>query len=177
MKSIAIKFILFILTVTLGVSCAPTVKVSTDYDRSANFSSYKTFSIYNLTTSLNVNELNAERIWNSIRSEMIKKGYKENNNNPDLMINVVSLLRDKKYVSATDNGWYRPYWGTRNATIQAYDYKDGSLLIHVVDLKTDRLIWEGKGNAEITKQPKNPDEAIGNAIAKIMSAFPHGNIN
>ncbi len=70
MKKITINSILFILTVTLAVSCAPTVKVTADYDRSANFTAYKTFSVYNLTTTLNVGVLNAERILNSIRSEM-----------------------------------------------------------------------------------------------------------
>lgn len=177
MKNIVTKFLLLVLTATMIISCGPTVKVTTDYDRSANFSAYKTFSIYHLTTSLNVTELNAERIWNSIRSQMIKKGYKENDNNPDLVINVASLLKDKKYVSATGSGPYRPYWGSGSASIQAYDYKDGSLMIHVIDVKKDKLVWEGKGNAEITKQPKNPDEAINEAVTKIMNAFPQVTAN
>jgi len=171
-NKIIIKTILFIVLTALVVSCKPTVKVTTDYDRRADFTNYKTFSVYNLVTSLNVSELNAERIWNSIRTEMIKKGYMENNLNPDLMINVASILKDKKYVTATGNGFYRPYLGAANTTVQSYDYKDGSLLIHVTDAKTNRLVWEGKGNAEITKQPKNPDEAINNAVEKIMTEFP-----
>ena len=95
MKKIIFNGILCILTATLAVSCAPTVKVTTDYDRSANFAAYKSFSLYNFTSTLNVNELNAKRILNSVRSEMIKKGYTEDNYDPDLMINVVSHLKDK----------------------------------------------------------------------------------
>jgi hypothetical protein len=152
------------------------VKVTTDYDRSVNFTVYKSFSLYNFTSTLNVNQLNAERIMNSVRSEMIKKGYIEDNYNPDLMINVVSLLKDKKSISASYNGMYGPYgfWpgGNGNATIRASDYKDGSIMVHVVDVKTNKLLWEGIGNAEMTKQPKNPDEAINNAVAKIMNEFP-----
>jgi len=176
-KKLFIKSLVFTLWVTMIVSCVQTVKVTTDYDKYSDFTHYKTFSIYNLTTSLNVSELNAERIWRSIRQEMIKKGYKENNDNPDLMINVVSLLKDKKYVTATGNDYYRPYRGAGNTTIQAYEYKDGSLVIHVVDVKANRLVWEGKGTAEITKQPKNPDEAINSAVAKIMTEFPAGTTN
>jgi Domain of unknown function (DUF4136) len=178
MKNIATKFLLLALAATMIVSCGPTVKVNTDYDRSANFSAYKTFSVYHLTTTLNVNELNAERIWNSIRKEMIKKGYTENDRNPDLLINAFSVLKDKKYVSANNSygygGAYRPYgyWAAGNTTFQAYDYKDGSLMIDIVDAKKDRLVWQGTGNTEITKQPKNPDEAIGSAVTKIMNGFP-----
>ena len=177
MKKIIAVSTLFILIIILSVSCAPTVKVTTDYDRSANFSAYKTFTVDNFPT--NVNDLNARRIFNSIRGEMIKKGYTETDNNPDLVVNVISILKDKKYISATNNGAYGPFgfWAGDNTIARVYDYKDGSLIIDVVDIKTNRLLWEGKGNAEIMQQPKDPDEAIGNAVAKIMNTFPQKNTN
>ena len=172
--------ILSVLIVTLAVSCAPTVNVTTDYDRSANFAAYRSFHLYNSTSTLNVNELNARRILNSVRSEMIKKGYTEDNYKPDLKINVVSLLKDKKSISASHSG-NGPYgfWpgGKGNTTINTSDYKDGSIRVHVVDVKTNMLLWEGIGNAEMTKQPKNLDEAISNAVAKIMNEFPQRSTN
>lgn len=187
MKKRTIKFLLIALPAFFAMSCKPTLQVSTDYDRSADFSAYKTFGMYYLVTSKNVNQLNEERIWNSIRAEMIKKGYKEDNHNPDLLVNAVSVLKDKKYLSASSNfygsgGAYRPfgYWGGRtgmvsgSGTVQAYDYKTGSLKIDVIDAKKDRLLWEGTGSADIEKQPKNPEEAIQQTVAKIMAGFPQG---
>lgn len=113
---------------------------------------------------------------NSVKSEMIKKGYIEDKYEPDLKINVLSVLKDKKSISASHNGMYGPYgfWpgGSGNTTINTSDYKDGSIRVHVVDVKTNTLLWEGIGNAEMTKQPKNIDEAISNAVAKIMNEFP-----
>ena len=82
------------------ISCKPTLTVSTDYDRSVNFSAYKTFSLYYLISNKNVNELNENRIWNSIRAGMLKKGYIENDHNPDIVVNAVSVVKNKKYVSA-----------------------------------------------------------------------------
>lgn len=179
MNKIIYSSALFVLTTILIVSCAPTVKVVTDYDRSVNFASFKTFSIYDCRGSYNVSDLNAQRVRNSVRNEMIKKGYIENEADPDLLINVVTLLKDKKYLSATNDGWYGPfgYWSGPNTTVRAYDYKDGFLLIHLLNTKTNKLVWEGEGNAEITKQPKDPDEAIQNAVSKIMQSFPQRNIN
>src|SRR5262245_38820354 len=75
---VTIKSLLLILPVVLATSCKPSLKVFSDYDHSADFSSYKTFSLYYLVTSRTVSELNEERIWNYIRTEMIKKGYVEN---------------------------------------------------------------------------------------------------
>jgi hypothetical protein len=187
MKKTILKSILLALPVTLMVSCKPTLKVSADYDRSANFSAYKTFSLYYLVTNRHVTELNEDRIWNSIRTEMLKKGYKENDRNPDIVVNAVSVVNNKKYVSANSHlygygGAYRPYgyWngglvtGSRSTTVQAASYKEGSLLIEVVDSKTNKLVWQGTGNAEFEKQPKNPDAAISGAVNKILASFPQG---
>jgi hypothetical protein len=72
---------------------------------------------------------------------------------------------------------YRPYgfWGvpaTGHTTVRKDDYKVGTLVIDLVDSKTEKLIWTGTANAEINKKPKNPDEAIHAVVAKVMAAFP-----
>jgi hypothetical protein len=182
MKKATIKILLLALPAILMVACKPTLKVSTDYDRSANFSQYKTFSLYYLVTNRNVSELNEQRIWNSLRTEMIRKGYRENDKNPDLVVNAVSVVKNRKAVSANSSvygygGPYRPYryWGgSSTTTFQATNYKEGTLLIEMVDAGSNRLVWQGTGNAEFEKQPKNPDLAISNAVNKILSSFPQG---
>jgi len=177
LKKIIFNGIFCVLAATFAVSCAPTIKVTTDYDKSVNFAAYKSFSLYNYTSTPNVSELNARRILNSVRSEMIKKGYIEDNYNPDLTINVLSLLKDKKSIDVSNNGMYGPFWPGGNATIGTSDYKDGSIVVHVVDVKTNMLLWEGIGKEEMTKQPKNLDEAIDIAVAKIMNEFPRRSTN
>ncbi len=175
----------FFLLIILINGCAPTVKVTTDYDKAANFSNYKTFRVYNLKQQGSVSELNADRIINAIKAEMTKKGFTEVADNADLMVNAVTILKDKRQVTANSNyygygGAYRPYgyygggMATGTTTYSTYDYKDGSLMIDVVDNKTQKLVWQGTGNAEIDKQPKNPDEFISTTVAKILTGFPPG---
>jgi Domain of unknown function (DUF4136) len=184
MKKVMIKSLLLALPVTLMFSCKPTLKVSSDYDRSANFSSYKTFTLYYLVTNRNVTQFNEERIWNSIREEMQKKGYRENDSNPDIVVNAVSVVNNKKYLSANSNGYgyggaFRPYGGMLSAsgTVTAVQYKEGSSLIDVLDTKTNKLVWEGVGSAEFEKQPKDPEKVIKEAVTKILANFPQGDIN
>lgn len=177
MKKATINILFLALSVLSIGSCKPSLKVSTDYDRSVNFSQYKTFSLNYLVTNRNVSELNEERIWNSLRTEMIKKGYREENRNPDLLVSAISVVKNRKAVSANSNGWgYGPgrYWGVGSTTFQTSNYKEGNLVISVVDIRRDRLVWEGTGNAEFHKQPKNPDQAISNTVNKILSSFPQG---
>ncbi len=171
--------------VVLAFSCSPSLKVSSDYDKAVNFTGYKTFSVYHLKTTGSVSQLNADRIVNAINADMTSKGFTATENNPDLMINAVTILKDKQQVTATTNyygygGMYRPYgyWGTgmvgSNTSVNTYTYKDGTLQIDIVDSKTQKMIWQGTGNAEIDKAPKDPDAMITNAVAKILANFPPG---
>ncbi|CAC9973701.1 DUF4136 domain-containing protein [Flavobacterium sp. WLB] len=176
-----------ILFLGLIYSCSPTVKVTTDYDHSANFSEYKTFAVYDLKAQQGqVNQLNVDRVTNAIRAEMIAKGFTESSN-PDLKVNAVSILKNKTQVTADSNfygygGMYRPYgyWGGGammgggTTTFNTYDYVDGSLVIDIVSTKTQKLLWQGIGNAQIDSKPDNPEEFINNSIKKILEGFPPG---
>ncbi|MBO9583105.1 MAG: DUF4136 domain-containing protein [Flavobacterium sp.] len=176
-----------ILVLGLFYSCSPTVKVTTDYDHAANFSEYKTFAVYDLKAQQGqVNQLNVDRVAKAIRNEMLAKGFTESSN-PDLKVNAVSILKNKTSVSANTDfygygGMYRPYgyWGGgammggANTTFNTYDYVDGSLVIDIVSTKTDKLLWQGIGNAEIDSRPDNPEQFINDAIKKILAGFPPG---
>jgi hypothetical protein len=175
-----IKSFFLVLTVAFTTSCGPTLKVSSDYDRTVNFSAYKTYSIYNLKSKGSVNQLNEDRIIKYLNAEMAKRGFKQDNHNPDLMVNALTVLKDKRGVSATNYGYggiYRPYgfWGAPGYTsISTYDYKDGSLVIDMIDAKTQRMVWTGSGSAEVYSKPKNPEQVISEVVGKIMAEFPIG---
>ncbi|MFB9078223.1 DUF4136 domain-containing protein [Flavobacterium procerum] len=185
-KSINLRIIPLLL-LGLFYSCSPTVKVTTDYDHSANFSEYKTFAVYDLRAQEGqVNQLNIDRVTRAIRNEMLAKGFTESSN-PDLKVNAVSILKNKTSVSANTDfygygGMYRPYgyWGGgammggANTTFNTYDYVDGSLVIDIVSTKTQKLLWQGIGNAEIDSKPDNPEEFINTSIKKILADFPPG---
>src|SRR5215510_5659001 len=134
-KYLQVKWLL--LLVVVG-SCGPSLKVSSDFDKEANFGQYKTFALYN-PDKINdqISQLNKTRITNAIKNEMAKKGFQESESSPDLLVNTVAIFKDKVAVSSNTNyygygGLYRPYyWGggmgvssTTNYNVQ--HYKDGS---------------------------------------------------
>jgi hypothetical protein len=180
------KCILLLPVIIMAWSCEPSLKVTTDFDRSIDFKKYATFSIYTAgKINAAISGLNQDRIINSIRSEMIKKGFREAASSPDLFVNVVGVFKDKVAVSSTTDyygygGIYRPYyWGsgmgvssTTNYNVQ--HYKDGSLIIDIVDAGSKKLVWQGVGNKEIDGPVKDPDAAIPKAVASIMAGFPPG---
>ncbi|TMI73659.1 MAG: DUF4136 domain-containing protein [Bacteroidetes bacterium] len=171
--------------IIIAMSCGPSLKVNTDYDKSVNFTSYKTFSLYKADEIHDaISELNKDRIANAIRAEMIKRGFQENTTSPDLLVNPVAIFKDRTSVSSTTNyygygGMYRPYYGgggmvSGTTSYDVQHYKDGSLIIDVLDASTKKLIWQGVGNKEIDGPVKDPDTNIPKAVAAIMADFPPG---
>jgi len=164
------KTILFFSLIIFSVSCTESLKITSDYNKSTDFTKYKTFSVYELVTTPNVSKFNAERIVNAIRNEMIKRGFRENNSNPDIVVGAVTALKNRQSISVQGaGGWYRPY---RNVNIQADQYKEGTLVIDVIDVQEENLVWEGTAYSEMEKQPKDPEKTINTVVSKIFSGFP-----
>jgi len=166
-------------------SCGPSLKVTSDHDSSVNLHQYHTFSMYKLDGKTDaLSELNANRITTAVKNEMLKKGFTENTTNPELLVNTVAILKDRQSVSSNTDfygygGGYRPYaWGggmggvSANTTYNVENYKDGSLIIDIVEAASKKLIWQGTGNSEIDKPLKDPDKQIPAAVTKIMASFP-----
>ena len=182
---IGIISLLFFLT----VRCGSTISVTSDYDKGVDFKKYKTFSFYHLKTTGEVSQVNADRLVNAIVLEMKGKGFVESSDNPDLLINAVTVLTEKEAVSVSSEyygyrGYYRPYaygygygYGTgypveNTAAVNSYNYRDGTIMIDILEAKSEKLIWEGTGTAEINTKPSDPAKVISYAVAKIMESFP-----
>lgn len=176
-------FILVALAVFI-VSCSPSLKVTHDYDKSADFTKYKTFAIDTFRQVDQISQLNRNRIINAVKSVLTQKGFTESST-PDMLVNITAILKDKQSVSSTTNyygygGYYRPYaWGggmgaSGYTTYDVQNYKDGSIIVDIADAKTKNLLWEGIGNKELDKPAADPDAAINTAMTSIMASFPPG---
>jgi hypothetical protein len=179
----------YLMTVVIiAWSCAPSFKVNSDYDKSADFTAYKKFALYN-PDNLNkaISELTRSRVFAAIKNEMTKKGFVEDSASPDLLVNVVGIFEDRQSVSSTTTGggMYGGYYGgmygaygwgggTSHTNVDVRHYKDGSLIIDVVEASSKKLLWQGTGNKEIDGPVKNPDVTIPKAVGLIMASFPPG---
>ena len=181
----ALQISILLLIAIYLISCGPTLKVTDDYDKSVNFDQYKTFALYNSDSIHDaISPLNQQRIINAVKTEMGKKGFQENASNPDVWVNITAILQNRVAVSSTTDyygygGMYRPYyWGggmaTASTNYNVQHYKDGSLIIDVIDANSKKLVWQGTGNKEIDGPVKDPDTTIPKAVASIMESFPPG---
>jgi hypothetical protein len=185
MKKSTVFSLMIAIAFLFVLSCGPSLKVTSDFDRSVDFSQFKTFRIASPDLQhQSVSPLNQQRIVTAISNEMGKKGFKESAE-ADLEINAVVILENRQSVTASTTnfygtgGFYRPYsWGptmsTSATTFNVQHYQNGSLIIDILDTKTRNLVWTGVGNRDINRPLNDPDKEINSAVQSIMANFPPG---
>lgn len=152
-------------------SSLPSVRV--DYDKDADFSAYKTF---NWSGEIDKqgdkhpildNSLVRKRIKNAIASELEGRGY-ELSENPDLLVNFHMIIEEKTGYTTIPS---YSYW--RRDDIRPYNYKEGMLIIDLVDRRKNQLVWQGYTGGIAHQNPEKMEERIRSAISLIFQQYRH----
>ena len=187
MRSIAILLITVFLTSCTGV------KITNNWDRKVDFSSFKTYSLYpwDRHNDQVVNDYDKQTILSSIKREMEKRGYKHVEKNGDLIVSTFVIVEERTSYQAYTNhyggwggygggwgyygapGYYGYGWGGYNSTtIYKTDYNQGTLLIDIFRLSDKQLIWQGIGSGEVTDNYEKRDRTLPKNISQIFRRFP-----
>ncbi len=171
------KFIGIVVSLILLTSCV-SVRVVADYDKEANFNSYKTFAFYKPgIDKAEISDLDKKRILRAIEAEMILKGFKKSDN-PDLLVSI--FTKEKERVEVYNNyygmGWFwNPWWfGPNYSTVTTRT--EGSLYIDLIDAKKKELVWQGKGSGYLTKRVEKKDERIREFVSEILKQYPPASV-
>jgi hypothetical protein len=166
------------LGLAVGLVACSTVQVSTDYDPAANFSQYKTFTIMPLEQFKN-NTITADRISMAITQALQAKGFQPTTGAADLQINVFAKLSKETQITSTGGGyagWGYRGWGGGMSTTTVQDVAVGTLIVDLVDAKTNKPVW--RGIASDTIDPKSTgeqkQEALNYAMNQLFAKFPPG---
>jgi len=155
-------------------------KVTYDFNKAANFASFKTYS-YKDGTKVG-QELIDARIVTSIDAALAAKGFTKADANPDVFVVYHVAFDKEKDISTYSSGYaggYGPYgwgWGGGMGTTstQVRDILIGTLVIDIADAKAGQLAWRGMGVKEIntTAKPDKRDKSIKAAVDKIFKNYP-----
>lgn len=169
-----IKFIPLLLLLIL-TSCS-TVRVAADYDKEANFNQYRSFAFYKPgVDKVKISDLDKRRILRAIENEMTNKGMTLSEN-PDLLISFFTKERERVdiYNNNFGYGWYwNPYWYGGYYGQSVSRTSEGTLFIDVIDAKTNNLIWQGMGTADLVLENMDKKEQrIREIVGKILEKYP-----
>ena len=160
-----------VLAFFILASCS-SVRVNSDYDKKANFESYKTYAFLKSgVDKVEISDLDKKRILRSIDEVMTTKGFKKDSN-PDLLISI--FTKEKERVDVYNSygfGWgWNPYWGMNYNRVTTTP--EGILYIDLIDAKTKELVWQGEGSGYLTKDTHKKDERIKTFVSKILEQYP-----
>jgi hypothetical protein len=171
-------FIAAAALVLLAPALALAQKTSFDYDKSADFSKYKT---YTLKDGTKVGQpLIDNRIVAAIEEQLKAKGLTRNDSAPDIVV-VYHVAFDKKQdiTAYSTGGGYGAYgyrygggWGTTDVRVN--EILVGTLVIDIADSAKREVVWRGMGVKEVDTQAKaeKRDKNITSAVTKIFKNFP-----
>ncbi len=169
------SLVVFLMAAFLLVSCS-SLRVSSDYNPSFNFSKLKTFAIvYNRQG----NSPMQQRIVEALTHEFKAKGYvPAPREKADFFVVFHTNIKNKRQV-VTDYqrvGLYPYGFGTyAMVPIQReYEYKEGKIIVDALDPKTKNIFWRGIATDRL-KSYKTPQERMKYAMEvarELLKSFP-----
>jgi hypothetical protein len=159
-------------------ACGPSLSVDRDYDPEVEFDRYYTW--YWLAdsptkkTMENADERTRELdslIRNVIAGEMREKGFTLVETNPDIEI-AYHIGMTGEYGAVN---WDRDYLATvKNAEV--YRSSGGVIIVDMIDARTGRLMWRGKGTGAVNVDPtpEMVEKNLTRAVKKLLDGFPPG---
>ena len=167
-----------ILVAMLALAACRTAHVSGDYDHSAQFSGFHSFTLIMRPHLSAKNPILVQRTYDSIRAELTSKGlaYVEDPLQADLAVDFTIGASDRfdvrSYPSGLHGGpWY--YGGGWSNNIDVRLYKEGTLSIDVFEVRSRKPVWHGSGTKEISQsEMDNAQTVMREAVTSILADFP-----
>ena len=170
------SFLAIAAVILMMPAAAHAQKTSFDFDKSADFTKFKTYALKDGTAAGNV--LIDNRIVAAIQAELGAKGLTQQDATPDVIV-VYHVAIDKQQDIRAYNTSYGPYgyrWGGGFGTtdVRVNEILIGTLIIDVADAAKQEIVWRGMGVKEVDPQAKaeKRDKNINGAVKKIMQNFP-----
>ncbi len=185
-----LKILALPVFVLLFLSSCTSIRVLSDYDKDANFGSYKSYAFYKTgIDKAQISDLDKKRILRAIEAEMSTKGFVKSEN-PDILVSI--FTKEREQVDVYNNywggggfgwGWSPWYWGGGFGPGWGWGWgggsnvstrTQGSLYIDLIDAKSKELVWQGKGDGTLnnTKNIEKKEMRIKEFVAEIMTQYP-----
>jgi hypothetical protein len=172
----SMKLINLTALLCLGVA-AFAQEVQFDYNRSTNFSAYKTYEWIDYKPVAVGDELLDQDIKRAVDAQLAGKGLRRVESGGDLVVGYqAGISQEKEFDSLGTGGWGGwggPFgWGNGRITTSTIDV--GKLTVGLLDPNTKQLVWRGSASKtlSISKDPDKNYRTLEKAMAKLFGKYP-----
>jgi Domain of unknown function (DUF4136) len=153
--------------------------ISTDYDHSANFSQYKTYSWLKVQAG---DSLWAERIQQDVDAQLAAKGWTKVDSNGNASITAFRSTQEQPTLETFYDG-FGGGWGWRGrggfggdglgmSTTTTEDTKVGTIVVDIFDSQTKQLLWRGKESSDLGNNADKNSKNLAKNLADLFKRFP-----
>jgi hypothetical protein len=170
------------LSVAALTAVAAAQKTTYDFDKSAPFAQYKSYTLKDGTPA--GQPLVDKRIEAAIEAQLEAKGFVRNDSAPDVVVTYHVAFKEEKDISSFSSGpmyggvgygyGWGGGWGSTTTDVRVRSIILGTLAIDILDAKKKEIAWRGLGTREVdtNAKPDKRDENIGKAVEKIFKNYP-----
>jgi Domain of unknown function (DUF4136) len=154
-------------------------QVKTDYDRSTDFSQYKTYSWEKVQTQ---NPLWVDRIKAAVNSALAAKGWTQVESGGNVSIVAMEMNQTHQtlntYYDSFGGGWG---WGRRfggfgdnfgESTTTPETYRVGTLVVDLFDTSSKNLLWRGSLSDVLSDKSSKNIKNLDKGVVKLFDHFP-----
>jgi hypothetical protein len=159
----------------LLVSACSSMRVAVEYDEKTDFRALKTYVIGRSDeagSAAGRHPLFTARVLDVIKAELAEKGLTEapDKSSADLLVHFYAMTGNRRYFvpPAYRVGRFGRVWRVRTGHV--VNYKEGTLVIDLVDRAANELVWEGVGKGVLDRE--NPAGTLMSAVHKVLDPYP-----
>jgi hypothetical protein len=165
---------------TIGIAGCATMHVSSHVERGLDVSRYHTYD-WGPAEALPDGDARLERdpffqdhLRGEVEKAMATRGFEwATADAPDLLLHYHANITERIDVNRLDAP--RGYCGERGCDVPTVQYEAGTLVIDVIDARTNRLIWRGWAQDAVRGMLDNQDamaRQINEAVTRMFAEFP-----
>ncbi len=148
--------------------------VKTDYDHSADFGKYRTYSWVNVKAG---NELWVDRIERAVDSQLSAKGWSKVPSGGDASVTAFGSTHNQRslqtFYDGLGGGWgWRGFGGMGMATTTVENTPEGTLVVDIFDSQSKKLIWRGTATETLSDNPEKNEKKLDKSAEDMFKKFP-----
>ncbi len=173
------NFIIAVGLIALLSSCS-SLNISTDFDPTQDFSKYKTYRWARIKERdpndiLSKNIMLRKRVQVAVNNKLKEKGFtKLDRGKPDFIVFVHAGVQQRMNVYHHGGYYYGGWWGPYGGYTSVSHYKQGTLVVDIVDTNEKELSWRGIASdvVQYYSDPEALQEELDYVIAAMLEDFP-----
>lgn len=156
-------------------------KIKVEFDKSVDFSQYKTYAWDDFAHETNKPMLRLA-IQGAVEDDLNKRGLRKVDANPDLRIQSYGAVDSDAAVSYSDlyygAGGIAPFdqsflmWGVVPGSVTTVVVHKGQLVVDLLDANRKKLVWRGMATQKLSEQRSKLLDQVNTAVEKMFQQYP-----